>query len=275
MKSIGIIVKLTLREAIRRKVVWGLLILSLVFLVLYGLGLAFIHANSRLPRTGVITVRDVYSFLMMAGLYAANFLIVMLAVLISVDTLAGEIGSGTIQSIAVKPLRRRDILLGKWIGFVILLAACTLLLMGGVMLITVIITGYVAPNWWSGLGLMLLEALVLLSVSLLGGTRLSTLANGVLGFGLFGVALVGNWIGQVGEFVNIGAAATIGRLASFVMPGQAVWQVALWQMAEGYNPFKMMFTLSSSPDTNMVLYAIGFAVAVLLLAMRSFQRRDL
>jgi len=36
--SIGIIVRLTIREAARRKVVLGLLVLGVVFLVLYTLG---------------------------------------------------------------------------------------------------------------------------------------------------------------------------------------------------------------------------------------------
>jgi ABC-type transport system involved in multi-copper enzyme maturation permease subunit len=275
MKSIAIMLKLTIREAIRRKVLWGLLLLSAAFLVLYTLGLTFVHNGMRLPRNAPFKASDVYNFLLIAGLYAANFLIVMLTVLISVDTLAGEINSGTIQAIAVKPLRRRDILLGKWIGFVIMLAVCVLLLAGGTLLITLIVTGYTPPNWLGGIGLMLLEALTLLSVSLVGGTRLSTLANGVLGFGLFGVAFIGSWIEQVGQFVNIGGATSVGHFAAFLMPAQAVWQVALSQMAEGFNPFKMMFTFSAPPDANMTVYAIGYAAILLLLAMRSFQRRDL
>jgi len=61
---------------------------------------------------GGFDVKSGYSFLATFALYAANFLIVLLAVLIPMDTLAGEIGSGTIQSLAVKPLRRSQIVLG-------------------------------------------------------------------------------------------------------------------------------------------------------------------
>ena len=189
--SIRIILQLTLREAARRKVLWGLLILTAVFLGLYALGLNFVHEQimrsasaGRLSR--LFSLNDVWNFWMTATLYASNFLIVMMAVLTSVDTLAGEITSGTIQSIAVKPLRRLDVLLGKWLGYAVMLGGYTLALVGGVLLVTTLITGYAPRNIPTALGLMILEALVMLSVSLLGGTRLSTLANGVVGFGLFG-----------------------------------------------------------------------------------------
>jgi Cu-processing system permease protein len=275
--SIRIILRLTVREAARRKVLWGLLILGVVFLVLYGLGLLFVQDQfNRVggPR-GVVSMDDIYNFLVMAGLYAANFLMVMLSVLIPVDTLSGEINSGTIQAIAVKPLSRRDILLGKWLGFAVMLGLCTLLLVGGVIVLTALITHYTPPNPLTGLLLLFLEALVLLSVSLLGGTRLSTLANGVLGFGLFGLAFIGGWIEQIGGFINSNAAESIGRVASFIMPTDALWRRTVAEMSQGFNRLAFMFLGSSAPDPGMVLYALVFAGIVLLLALRSFQRRDL
>ncbi len=54
------------------------------------------------------------------GLYALNFLAIVMAVLATADTLSSEIGSGTIQAIVSKPLRRAKIVLGKaifWQGW--------------------------------------------------------------------------------------------------------------------------------------------------------------
>ncbi len=277
--SIGVIARLTMREAMRRKVLWGLLILSAVFLAFYALGWAFIQAQ--LARQGArsqitaANLRTGYSFLLIAGLYAANFLVIMLSVLIPVDTVAGEIATGTIQSIAVKPLRRLDILLGKWIGFVIMLGICTFALSGGVMLTTLLFSGYSAPNWPVAIVVMFLEALALLSVSLLGGTRLSTLANGVLGFGLFGVAFIGVFIEQIGGFFNSSTAVSVGQIATLIMPIESLWGLAVSQMAEGLNPFRFMMIGSTVPDAGVVVYTNGYAAVLLLLALRSFQRRDL
>ena len=94
MKPVGVMFKLTLREAARRKVLWGLIILSVLFLLLYALGLSFIQAE--IARFGVrpaasrngLDLKTGYSFLATFALYAANFLIVLLAVLIPMDTLA-------------------------------------------------------------------------------------------------------------------------------------------------------------------------------------------
>ena len=278
-----IITGLTIREARRRKVLWGLLILSALFLGLYALGLNFVYTeivtHGGLPRgaSRLFSLNDVWNFWLTAALYGANFLLVMMAVLISVDTLAGEISSGTIQSIAVKPLRRHEILLGKWLGFVAMLAGYTLLLAGGVIAITALVTGYMLPTWLPTLALMYVEGVVLLSVSFLGGTRLSTLATGVLGFGLFGVAFIGSWIEQIGSFVLVQseAAVAVGRLASFVMPSEALWRYTLSGVTTSRNPFSFIFGGASAPDAGVVVYAMGYAAALLALAVLSFQRRDL
>ncbi len=273
---IAVIMRLTLREAVRRKVMVGLLILSAIFLVLYTLGLIFINnelAGQSVP-SRIGGVETVYNFLLVSGLYAANFLLIMLAVLISVDTLAGEISSGTIQSLAVKPLARRDILLGKWLGFVILLGLSVLLLVGGVMLITWLITGYTAPNWPTGLLLQYLQTLVLLSVSLLGGTRLSTLANGVLGFGLFGMAFVGGLIGQVGTFISNTTVQNIGQITALLMPTEALWRRTLSEISVSFNPFRFMY-IGGVPEAGVWVYAVIYAAVMLLIALWSFGRRDL
>ncbi len=285
MKAIGILARLTLREASRRKVLWGLLILGGLFLALYAVGLLLIIPE--IPKSSprglqqIGGVNAVYNFFLMAALYAANFLIVMISVLIPIDTLAGEINSGTIQAVAVKPLRRREIVVGKWLGFVILLGLCTLLMIGGVLIITRLVADYVPPNPTSGLVLMYLEALVFLSVSLLGGTRLSTLANGVLGFGLFGLAFIGAFVSQIGGIMqqlgSTGAetAIKLGTLSSLIMPSEVLWRRALADMAEGMNPIKLMTFGASTPDRGVVWYALGYAAVLLLLAIASFQRRDL
>ncbi len=285
MKAVGILARLTLREASRRKVLWGLLILGGLFLVLYAVGLLLIIPE--IPKSSprglqqIGGINAVYNFFVMAALYAANFLIVMISVLIPIDTLAGEIGSGTIQAVAVKPLRRREIVLGKWLGFVILLGMCTLVMIGGVLIITWVVAGYLPPNPTSALVLMYLEALVFLSVSLLGGTRLSTLANGVLGFGLFGLAFIGAFVSQIGGIMaQLGTAGAetaikIGTLSSLIMPSEVLWRRALADMAEGMNPIKLMTFGASTPDQGVVWYALGYAAVLLLLAIASFQRRDL
>src|SRR6266542_1385722 len=97
-------------------------------------------ATTSAPSQGIAHVADVESMnvFMMMGLYAVTFLSIAMAALLGADTLAGEINSGTIQTIATKPIRRADVVLGKWLGFAGLLGLYVLLLGGGIVLSTFI-----------------------------------------------------------------------------------------------------------------------------------------
>ncbi len=276
--AIWVIARLTLREAARRKILWAALILGLAFLALYGVGVYFIQREIVRERTAANFIREMYNFLAMAGLYVVNFLIVMMTVLTSVDTLAGEIASGTMQAVATKPLRRWEIVVGKWLGFAAMLAVYVALMAGGVAALTFALTGYGVPGLAGGLALMLLEGLTLLSVSMLGGALLSTLANGVLTFGLYGLAFIGGWIEQIGSLLHNEAAVNIGIASSLLLPSEALWKRAAFQMQPPLTRdlgALTPFSASSVPNEWMVLYAVLYIAVALALALRQFSRRDL
>jgi ABC-type transport system involved in multi-copper enzyme maturation permease subunit len=121
------------------------------------------------------------------------------------------------------------------------------------------------------------NAILLLSVSLLGGTSLSTLANGVLVFGLYGIAFIGGWIEQFGSLLNNQTAINIGVVCSLIMPSEALWKRAAYEMqspvaaALGFSPF----TTNSAPSPMMLAYAGLYMLVALYLAIRLFSRRDL
>ncbi len=129
--------------------------------------------------------------------------------------------------------------------------------------------------------MMWLNAMLLLSVSLLGGAMLSTLTNGVLVFGLFGIAFIGGRIEQIGTFYTNQAAShtaiNIGIITSLLLPSEALWRRAAYEMqsplvgALGFSPF----TSRSIPSTAMVFYAVLYLIAAVFLAIRVFSRRDL
>ena len=112
------IAHLTLYEARRRRIVTGrACVCGRAFLAVFGAGLFFIDREQLQERRAARSARQAtMSVLTLAGLYAANFLSVLLAVLLPVDTLSGEIDSGVMQTLASKPIRRADIVLGKWLG---------------------------------------------------------------------------------------------------------------------------------------------------------------
>jgi ABC-type transport system involved in multi-copper enzyme maturation permease subunit len=277
--TVFIIARLTFREAARRKILLAALVLGLLYLLIYGIGFYYVNLDvSRSEFTvGLLELNQIRNFLFMAGMYVVNFLTVAMAVLTSVDTLSGEIASGTIHTLVSKPLRRWEIVVGKWLGFIGMLSLYLLLMAGGTILLVYLISGYTAPNVLRGLGLLWLNAILLLGVSLAGGAVLSTLANGVLVFGMFGIAFVGGWIEQIGSFIQNQTAVNVGIISSLLIPSEALWKRAAFEMqsplvsALGFSPF----TASSMPSLVMVLYGMIYAILALLLAIRLFSRRDL
>lgn len=272
------IARLTIHEALRKRVLLAALILGLGFLAIFALGFYFVYGEMEREGPASVAQRSLaYIFLTMAGLYAVNFLMVMMAALLPVDTLSGEIRSGAIQSLVTKPLRRAEILLGKWLGYWIILAGYLVLMVGGILLIVYTIAGTVPPNIHIGLPLILLEATLLLSICITGGTRLSTLANGVMVFGLFGLAFIGGWVEQISTIFGNESARNIGIIASLIVPSESLWQLALYNMQPSLlrDTTLTPFSIGSVPSNSMVVWAIGYTLVVLLLGIWSFNKRDL
>ena len=270
------IARLTLQEAIRRRILTAALIAAAAFLALYGIGFHLILRNQHGSMT-LIERRVFLNVFTLAGLYAANILTVMAAVLLPIDTLSGEIGSGVIQTLAVRPIRRLEIVFGKWLGYWVVMAGYLALLAGGVLAIARMLASFTPPRVGVGLPLMLLEGTVLLTLAIMGGARLSTVTNGMLAFGLYGLAFIGNWVEQIGTWAGNDAAREVGTVASLIMPSEAMWQLAASQMQPrilselGNTPFSP----ASVPSGAMVVWAGGYVLVTLAVAIRWFGKRAL
>ena len=279
--STFVIARLTFHEAARRRILLAALLLGLLFLAVYGIGMHYMVTDINRSNVRLINRNQIFNFLLMAGLYVVNFLTVMMTVLTSVDTLSGEVASGTIHTLVSKPIRRWEVVAGKWLGFSGMLALYLLLMAGGVLLLIWALTGYYPSHPETALLLMLLNAFLLLSVSLFGGAAFSTLTNGVLVFGLYGVAFIGGGLEQIGTMLPEPAAGQtlvyIGIITSLIMPSESLWRRAAFEVqsplvaALGFSPF----TSSSVPSPLMVFYAVAYLALALFLAVRRFQQRDL
>ena len=274
-----IIAELTVREAQRRKILWVALLMGLVFLLIFGIGFHYIVREIEASGVGGNDdVSMIYGILLTAGLYAANILVTLMAVLISVATISGEIDSHTIDTIVTKPLDRRQVIMGKWLALAAMITVYVFLMAGGLMLIAYLRAGYVFDNILPGIALMILQALVVLSVTIAGGTRLSTLANGVLAFSLFGIAFLGGWVEQIGALFQNEAAVNIGIVTSLIMPADILWKKALSLFQPSFQSsaaFAGPFAVTSQPSDLMVAYGAIYMVAMVAIAIWSFSRRDL
>jgi Cu-processing system permease protein len=271
----------TFREAARKKVLWMALLAGSAFLALFGTGLHF-QLKDFASRTNPLLARQGVDALLMVGLYAVDLLAVVMTVLTSVDTLSGEIDSGTIQAVATKAITRSELLVGKWVGFVGMLTLYVVLMVGGITTLTYLMSlhflgGVAAHHLLRGISLIWLECVLVLSVTFMFGTSFSTLTNGVLALGMHGIAFIGGWIEQAGALTQSPRAVNVGIAASLLMPSESLWRRAAFEMqspvvgAVGFSPFSN----ASVPSGAMVGYAGVYLAVVLVLALRRFGRRDL
>jgi Cu-processing system permease protein len=276
MSAILTMVGVTFREAARRRILWTALIAALLLLTIFAIALRLQVLEFESRAMSPFVRYQVEGGMLMVGLYTCDLLAVVMTILTSIDTIAGEISSGTIQAIATKPIARWQIFFGKYLGFAGMVTAYVLLTFGGTVAVAYAVTGVVPEHPLRGVALIILECLVALGVTFLLGTRFGTLTNGVLALGLQGMAFMGGWLEQVSGFSQSAHIVTLGVVSSLLMPGESLWRRAAYEMQTplagslSFSPFANV----SIPSGTAVEYAGAFLVVVLIVGSRQFNRRD-
>jgi ABC-type transport system involved in multi-copper enzyme maturation permease subunit len=291
------IIGVTFREARRRRLLAAGLLVGGAFVLLYALGLLLILSNAPCGRPAKpcntpfqqAQLRLALNMLTIAGLYVSNFLALIAAVLLPVDTVSGEIASGVTQTLASKPIRRGEIVFGKWLGYWLLLLIYVAVTAGGVVTamwtVTAAVlggTGFVPAGAERGLPLMMLAATVMLTISIAGGTRFSTITNGMVAFGILGLGFLGGWVEQFGVLLAESPAGkqavrNIGTIVSLGTPADALWRLAAYDMIPpllrdvAFTPFTSVFP----PSAAMIPWAFLYIIVVFGVGLRQFERRAL
>lgn len=277
MRGTLLIARLTWLETRRRRIALAALLCGLLFLAVFATAMYHGFRIAAQEGSNPVETRIVATVLTVAGLYVVNFLVTAVAILLPIDSLSGEIGSGVIQTLASKPIDRAAIVVGKWLAYLGMTAAYLALLGGGVLLTMRVFADYTAPAVVAPLALMLLGAAVMLTITLAGGVRLSTITNGIVAFGFYGVAFIAGWIEQILSFFQNTTARYVGTVVSLVSPSDAMWRRAAYEM----QPVTAVifeagpFGVASVPSAAMIAWTVLFIVGVLAFAAWQFRRRPL
>ncbi len=278
-----VVARFTVQEAISRRLVLAGIVISLLFVGLFTLGFSFAQGKllevSASPRSGPV-VPAAMAVLTLLGLYAVYFLASFLALFLSVGAVSGEIDAGTLHAVLARPIRRAELIAGRWIGYATLLVVYVALMSGLLLLVSRAIAGFEAPDPLRAVLLLCLGSLTLLTLSLLGSTLFSTLANGVVVFTLFGLAWMGGFIELVGGLLRNASMTNLGILVSLLVPGDGLWRGASYYLqppallaASGTGGIP--FFSSQPPAAPFVVWGLGYTAVLLAAAMLSFRRRDL
>jgi ABC-2 type transport system permease protein len=277
MRDVITVAHLTLVEAGRRRIVLAGAVCALTFLVVFSVAVVFANREMAAdPSVSFIERQGTLTAIMLVGFMAANFLSVMFAILLPVDTLSGEIDSGVMQTLASKPLDRAEIVLGKWLGHLLLALGYLLLVAAGILVAMRSVAGFFPANVARALPLLMLEIALSLTISVAGGARLSTVTNGITALGFYGVAFIAGFVEQIGSFAGVTSVKTLGIIVSLISPADSMWRLAAYYLEPDILRATGALALGASVPTHlMVWWAAGFTVVTLLYAIRAFRRRPL
>lgn len=140
-------------------------------------------------------------------------IVAFLAIIAAAGSVAGEVGSGTVQLVLTKPVSRRSFVVAKAVAFYALVASCVLAGTALTQAVTYAVFGEapVLALWLPAL-VWLAYAGVLVSIAVFFSTMMSTLAAagcGVAGF--FALSLAGLW-GPLSRYSPAGLPAAAGEL---------------------------------------------------------------
>lgn len=281
------IARLTLKEAVSRRLILAGVLLSLAFLALFAAGFMFLFSKTQENARNPVQAQAIFGAVQtVMGLYAVNFLGNLLALFLAVGAISGEIDSGTIQALMARPIRRAEYVVGRWLAYAALIGLYVALMAAAMFGLAGAIAGYESPRPVTALALMALGAVTLLSVSLLGSTRLPTLANGIVVLSLFGLAWLAGIIEYIGAALHNDGMVNLGIAVSLLVPGDALWRAASYYVqspsvlalggAAGNTGLGGVPFVSASPPTAaFVAWGLAHPLVVLLATVWSFQRRDL
>jgi hypothetical protein len=286
VRAIPIVARYALQESLRRRVFVVVLILTAAFLALYGFGVhqTMDELRSRFAEDAFrLEDRRLLAGATLVGLamFGTLFLGTVLAVFLTLGAVRGDADRGLLQPIVVRPVGRGALLAGRFLSA----AVVTTFYVSAVYAAAVIITGSIT-GWWPDRpvtpALALIAAVAILAaLSLLGSVHLSTTANGIAVFMVFGAGLVAGLLGEVGEALGSTTLETSARVASWALPFEALYQAGLAELTAGVTGAAGVFVelgpFGGSQEGSLALaaWALAFLVLVGVGALALFRRRDL
>jgi len=280
-----VIVEYGFREAVRRKVFAVVLLLTVLFLFLFWLANHFVfrQLDQITPPSDVHVDTRTFAgaFLIGLAMFATLFLGVVLAVFLTLGVVTGDAERGLLQPLVVRPIGRGTLLLARFLGASGVAAVYVLVVYFAALLITGL-TGHWWPDRiaWPGLELAF-GVVIVVALSLLGSVGLSSTANGIAIFMLFGAGLVAGLLGTIGHALNSHAVKHASAVASHVLPFEGLYQDALRMITENASGLTG-FLLQLGPFGGAYVHgweirawALVYLVLVLALGVAAFSRRNL
>ncbi|MDA8335359.1 MAG: hypothetical protein M0Z41_10290 [Peptococcaceae bacterium] len=276
----GTIVLLSIRETFRKKIFVLAVVFAVVYGVLFGLGLHAVAGATSSPMQKLVKSL-IMSRLLSVGLYFGGLLTGFLSIITCAGSISADIESGIMHSVLARPVRRAHVVLGRFAGLAVVLVAFAAFLFLEIAFVVKYIAGFSPSGLVPALLIFPLQPLVLASLAIWGSTVMNTVANGVVVFMLYLLAIVGGMVEQFGALLGSSNMVNTGIVTSLVLPADVIYRkVAAIILGSGGpvadNPLGNLgpFGSRSEPSVWMMVYVFLYIGFMLFRAVRSFGRRD-
>jgi ABC-type transport system involved in multi-copper enzyme maturation permease subunit len=280
-----VIARSTVKELVRRRVVWVLAILTVVSVVLVGWGLDRLVSLAR-DGTPELQIRIGVSQVLILIAFMFSFVLAMTAAFVGAPAIGGDLESGVAFALLARPLRRSEMLLGRWLGSAVVVVsyavASGLLAMG----VTLLVSGYGPPEPLLAVAFLAGQALVLLTLTLALGSVLPSIAAGAVAVVGFGLGWMAGVLAGVATALGVTALGTVAEVSRWLLPSDGLWRGVIYGLepplvvliAAGQVPRLAdanPFYASSPPPLGFVVWSVVWIALVLGAASWWFERRDL
>lgn len=287
MPPVLVIARLTVQETSRRRLILALVILTLIVVGFSGWGFNKITTvtNSEGATLPPEQVALITSQLLIVVTFMYSGVLALSAAVVAGPLISSEVESGLLLSMLARPVRRSEVVIGKWLGLAVLIAIYAA---GSALLELAAVdwaTGYLPPHPLQLILYVGAEGLVLLSLGLALSTRLSGITGGVIALVAWLMGWIAGVVGDVGIGLQNQAVENVGVVSHLLLPTDGLWRGAIYAMepdafiatmrAAGTvgraNPFA---AVDPPPITFLAWVVIWFAL-MLALSVWSFRTREI
>jgi len=280
-----VVARYAIQEALRRRVFVVIAVLTALFLVLYALGVNVVF--NEFEQRGFVGPELIEERALVGGtmtglgMFTVLFLGVVLAVFLTMSTVRGDAERGLLQPLAVRPLRRSTLLGGRFLAAALVSGAYVVLVYSAVVLLTDAAGGW-SPDRPLTPALALVAAVaIVVALSLLGSIYLSSSANGIAVFMLFGAGLTAGLLGQIGDALDSQDLERIAEISSWALPFEGLYQAGLHQLTADTSGFTRVaielgpFGGAEAASPLLIAWSLAYLAGIGALAANGFARRDL
>jgi ABC-type transport system involved in multi-copper enzyme maturation permease subunit len=184
-------------------------------------------------------------------------------------------------AILPRPIRRADVVTGKWLGLAILLVLYAALAAGLELGTMRAIGGYAPPHPVAAVAFLAGQGLVVLTLGLLASTRLAPVTGGIIALVLFGLAWLAGIVQGIALAFGNQTLITATTIIGLIMPSDTFWRDALYNLepaalialAHGTHNGASL-AVAAPPPIALLMWTGGWMIVMLILAIWSFGRRD-